>query len=86
MTVEQLIALLQSIGVDTQTVAELLKSYVPSQQVDAIANLAELIVPIVTQLAAKGLAAWSAASGQPITVESVQALMANPTPLTPPTQ
>lgn len=39
----------------------------------------------IANLAAKALAAWSAASGTPITVESIQALLPNPVPLTPPT-
>lgn len=39
----------------------------------------------LANLAAKALAAWSAASATPITVESVQALLPNQTPLTPPT-
>lgn len=36
-------------------------------------------------LAAKALAAWSAAAETPITIESIQALLPNPAPLTPPT-
>jgi hypothetical protein len=36
-------------------------------------------------LAQAAITAWSTASGTPITVASVQALLPNPTPLTPPT-
>ena len=39
----------------------------------------------IQNMATKALAAWSAASGTAITAESVQALLTNPTPLTPPT-
>lgn len=39
----------------------------------------------IANLAAKAVAAWSAASGTAITVESVQALLPNQTSLTPPT-
>jgi hypothetical protein len=50
----------------------------------AIAPEAALVEEIA-KLAAKGLAAWSASSGTPITAESVLALLPNPTPLSPPT-
>ncbi len=43
------------------------------------------VVALVAQLAAKALAAWTAASSMPITVQGVQALAPNPTPLPPPT-
>lgn len=43
------------------------------------------IVQAIEALATTALKAWSTSAGTPITVESVQALMPNPTPLTPPT-
>lgn len=45
---------------------------------------AEAVLPLLEQLVNSALTAWSNASGEPITVESVQALLPNPTPLTPP--
>lgn len=39
----------------------------------------------LADLIAKGLAAWSASTGTPITADSVLALLPNSTPLTPPT-
>lgn len=48
------------------------------------AALTQGVVDLSTELVTKALAAWSAASGTPITVESIQALLPNPTPLTPP--
>jgi uncharacterized YccA/Bax inhibitor family protein len=49
-----------------------------------------LALPVTAITALEGLAqaaitAWSQASGVPVTVASVQALLPNPTPLTPPT-
>jgi len=43
------------------------------------------IIKSVEALAAKAIAAWFASSGTPITVESLQALLPDATPLTPPT-
>lgn len=43
------------------------------------------VVALVAQLAAKALAAWTAASSMPITVQGVQALAPDPAPLPPPT-
>lgn len=48
----------------------------------AIAGIESLVLELVT----KALAAYSAASGIPITVESVTALLPNQEPLTPPTE
>jgi hypothetical protein len=42
------------------------------------------VVDLTEDLVEKALGAWSAASGQPITVQSVLALLPNQTPLTPP--
>lgn len=53
-------------------------------QIDAPVELAEAILPIVGDLVNKALTAWSNASGQPITIETVQALLPNATPLTSP--
>jgi hypothetical protein len=43
------------------------------------------IAQAIEVMATKALEAWSASSGTPITVASVQALLPNPVPLTPPT-
>jgi hypothetical protein len=48
------------------------------------AATAQLVLDEILKLASAALTAWSAASGVPITVESVQALLANPTPLSAP--
>ena len=43
------------------------------------------IAQAIEALAVTALTAWTTASGTPITVASVQALLPNPVPLTPPT-
>ena len=43
------------------------------------------VAEALAELVAKALSAWSAASGTPITADSVLALLPDPTPLTPPT-
>ena len=69
------------------------------QQIEAIANeilgtvsaldpgaaLPVAIIEAIEGLANTALSAWSASSGTPITVESVQALLPNQEPLSPPT-
>jgi hypothetical protein len=42
------------------------------------AATAEIILDLVAKYAVKALTAWSTASGTPITVESIQALLPNP--------
>ena len=51
---------------------------------DLPAESAEAILNLIAEMAQKALAAWSAAAGVPITVDSVKALLPNPTPLSPP--
>lgn len=48
------------------------------------AEVAQQVIDLTSQLVQKALNAWSSASGQPITAESVQALLPNPAPLDPP--
>jgi len=50
------------------------------------AEIAIAILPVVEELVAAALTAWSNASGQPITVETLTLLLPNPTPLDPPTE
>lgn len=45
---------------------------------------AQIILDLIAKLAATALTAWSNASGTPITVESIQALLPNQTPLSAP--
>lgn len=53
--------------------------------VDPALDLPVATIEAIEQLATKALQAWTASSSTPITVESVQALLPNPAPLTPPT-
>lgn len=48
------------------------------------AGAAETVLDLIAEMAMKALTAWSAASGIPITAESVLALLPNQTPLTAP--
>jgi hypothetical protein len=43
-----------------------------------------VIVPVVEQLAEAAINGWSQATGMPITVETITALLPDATPLTPP--
>ena len=56
------------------------------QALDPSASLPVETIQAIEGLANVALAAWSAASGTPVTVASVQALLPNPTPLSAPTQ
>lgn len=55
------------------------------EAVDPAIDVPVAIGESLANLVTKALAAWSAASGVPVTVASVQALLPDPTPLTPPT-
>lgn len=48
------------------------------------AAVATKVLDLLSQLASKAITAWGAASGTPITVETITALLPNATPLTPP--
>lgn len=63
-------------------VLEVLEGLDPALAVPAEA--AQKLVDLTGGMLTKALAAFSAASGTPITPESVAALMPNPMPLTPP--
>jgi hypothetical protein len=53
--------------------------------IDPALDLPVGAIQAIEALATTALTAWSTAAGTPITVASVQALLPNPTPLTPPT-
>lgn len=58
------------------------EGYAPS--VAGEAELAGVVLDLTTQMVAAALNAWSNASGQPITADTIAALMPNSTPLTTP--
>lgn len=58
-------------------------SVLPGEEIPAAA--AQAVLDLLSQLASKAITAWGAASGTPITPETIAALLPNPTPLTPPT-
>jgi hypothetical protein len=83
LTVAELLALLAALGTDSTTIIDLLKPYSPDQEITSILNLSELLIPLLASLASKGVAAYSGASGTPITVASITALLPNQYPLPP---
>ena len=85
MTIQDFITELTAIESIVQQGLKTADSFVAGDaQIAVPIELAEAILPIVEDLVNKALTAWSTASGQPITVETVQALLPNATPLTPP--
>jgi len=83
MTVEDFVVDLQGVGVVVNQGITTLEALDPA--VIPEAEIAKIIFGISSQLLAATLTAWSKASGQAITVESITALLPDPTPLTPPT-
>lgn len=82
-TAAEVQAIIEEIQAGSDVVLTTLGTVVPSEEIPA--SKASAIVDLISDLATKALAAWSAAANNPITVESVQALLPNQTPLTPPT-
>jgi hypothetical protein len=64
------------------TILEVIQGSVPGVALEA--GAAEAVLNLLAGLIGKALTAYSAASGTPITPETVAALMPNPTPLTQP--
>ena len=79
MTAGDVATAIEQIQQDSSAVVGLVAELDPA--LEAPIGVAELLA----SLAAKALAAWSNASGTPITEASVAALMPDETPLTPPT-
>lgn len=82
MTVQDLIDDLNRVEVLTQAGLKTVVALSPATAAPVAAVSAAL--PIVSSLITIALSAWSKASGQAITVESIQALLPNPVPLTAP--
>jgi hypothetical protein len=78
-TVGQVLTILQEVEEANNTILATVEALDPALE------LPVEVVQAIEALTNTALTAWSAASGTPITVESVQALLPNPTPLTPPT-
>jgi hypothetical protein len=78
-TVGQVLTILQEVEEANNTILATVEALDPALE------LPVEVVQAIEALTNTALTSWSAASGTPITVESVQALLPNPTPLTPPT-
>lgn len=83
MTAAEFIAQMETIVALAEQGAEIAAKFDPELELPVKA--AELIVPVIESLAEAAINGWSQATGTPITVEAVTALLPNPTPLTPPT-
>ncbi len=77
------VADVSSVVTEIQTISTTVLSVL--ETADPAITVPATIAEELLTLAAKALAAWSAASGVAITAESVQALLPNQTPLTAPT-
>lgn len=82
MTAEQIAAYVEAVQAAGNTILNTVEAITPGEDVPA--ETAEVILNLIAVMATKALAAWSAAAGVPITVDSVKGLLPNPTPLTPP--
>ena len=76
----------QTIITEVQTTADTILQTIKATDPNLTAptSQTQAIVDLTAVLVASALSAWSAASGLPITPESVAALMPNATPLTAP--
>lgn len=84
MTAEQIAADVAAVQAAGNTILNTLEALPVGPEVKIPAEAAEELLNLVADMAIKALAAWGAAANTPITVESLQALLPNPTPLTPP--
>ena len=82
MNTDTVVTVLNEIKLGADTVLSTLGAVSPGVAVPAAS--AEFILDELLKLATSALLAYSAASGVPITVESVQALVANSIPLSAP--
>ena len=80
MTVQEFIADMDAVVTVAQEGLKTVEELAPGMDVPA--EIAGAILPLVEQLVSNALTAWSNASGQPITVETVTLLLPDPTPLT----
>ena len=82
MSAEEIAKYVKQVQVAGDTILNSVEDLTPGE--DVAAESAEAILDMVAEMASLALAAWSAAAGQPITMETIQGLLPNPTPLTPP--
>lgn len=83
MTIQEFIDEMNAVTAIAEQGLKTVEGFVPSVALPA--EIAGAVLPLIEDLVAKALTAWSKASGQPITVETVTALLPDATPLTPPT-
>ena len=84
MTAEEIAAYVTEVQQAGDTILNTVEALPLGPGVQVPAEAAEVILNLIAAMATTALAAWSKAAGVPITPESVQGLLPNPTPLTPP--
>lgn len=84
MTVQELLNDISGAAGVSEQILELVVGLDPDVAIPA--EILEKLLPLLVTYLSKGLNAWSNASGQPITVETVTALLPNQTPLSLPTE
>ena len=82
MTAEEVAAYVEEVQLAGNTILNTVEALDPG--VNLPAETAEVILNLLAGMATTAFAAWGKARGVPITVESIQGLLPNPTPLTPP--
>lgn len=82
MNTDTVVSVLNEIKLGADTALGLVGTAVPGTALQA--GAAQLVIDELLKLASNAILAYSAASGVPITVESVRALLPNQTPLTQP--
>lgn len=83
MTAGQVTTAIQEVQQTGDLILKAIEGVDPAVEVET--ETATGVLNLTADLVTKALAAWIAAAGEPITADSVMALMPNPTPLTPPT-
>jgi hypothetical protein len=78
-SIQDVLSILQEVEQASNTILATVEA------LDPALDLPVGVIQAIEGLATTALSAWSTASGTPITVASVQALLPNPVPLTPPT-
>ena len=82
MNLTEIVVDVQAVQAAGDNVIKLVETYVPS--VSSEAELAGAILDLTSQMVQAALTAWSNANNQPITPETIAALMPDSTPLTAP--
>jgi hypothetical protein len=84
MTVQSFLDDLQKVETLAQAGLKTVEALSPDPTVDLTAGAISAVLPIAASLLSAALSAWSTANNQPVTLEAIQALFPNSTPLSQP--